>query len=81
MKSLISAIRFLTMLPLGKPGPFDPKGMVQFFPVVGIILGVLVSTFDQAVLRLWPGPVAAILDVIFLVVVTGAFHLDGLMVE
>jgi len=57
---------------------FDPKGMVRFFPVVGIILGILVSAFDQAVLRLWPGPVAAILDVIFLVVVTGAFHLDGL---
>lgn len=78
MKSLIAAIQFLTILPLGKPGTFDPKGMVPFFPVVGILLGVLVSAFDQAVLRLWPGPVAAILDVIFLVVVTGAFHLDGL---
>jgi len=78
MKSLIAAIQFLTILPLGKPGTFDPKRMVPFFPVVGIILGVLVSAFDQAVLRLWPGPVAAMLDVVFLVVVTGAFHLDGL---
>jgi len=78
MKSLIAAIQFLTILPLGKPGTFDPKGMVPFFPVVGIILGILVSAFDQAVLRLWPGPVAAMLDVVFLVVVTGAFHLDGL---
>jgi len=78
MKSLIAAIQFLTILPLGKPGTFDPKRMVPFFPVVGIILGILVSAFDQAVLRLWPGPVAAMLDVVFLVVVTGAFHLDGL---
>ncbi len=78
LKSLISAIKFITILPLGRPEIFDPKGVVPFFPVVGIILGVLVSAFDQAILRLWPEAVAAILDVIFLVVITGAFHLDGL---
>lgn len=78
MKSFFSAIQFLTILPLGKPGIFVPKGMVAFFPVVGIILGILVSIFDQAAIRLWPEPVAALLDVIFLVVLTGAFHLDGL---
>lgn len=78
MNRLISAIQFLTILPLGKNVLFDPKGMIQFFPVVGIILGAMVSIFDQAALRLWSEPVAAILDVFFLVVVTGAFHLDGL---
>ena len=78
MRSLISAIRFMTILPLGRPGTFDPKGMVPFFPVVGIIVGVLLALFDQAALQLWPGPVVGILDVIFLVVITGAFHLDGL---
>ena len=78
MKSFFSAIQFLTIIPTGKHDMFDPKGMIPFFPVVGLILGVLVSIFDQAVLRLWPGPVAAILDVFFLVIVTGALHLDGL---
>ena len=78
MKRLISAIKFITILPLGKTIIYDPKGMVPFFPVVGIILGAFVSIFDQGVSRLWPGSVAAILDVIFLVVLTGAFHLDGL---
>jgi len=78
MKSLISAIQFITILPLGKPGTFDSKGMVPFFPVVGIVLGALVAALDYAVLRLWTEPVAAVLDVIFLVVLTGAFHLDGL---
>ena len=68
----------MTILPLGKPKTFDPKGMIAFFPVVGIILGVLVAAFDRVVLRLWSEPVAALLDVLFLVVVTGAFHLDGL---
>ena len=78
MKRLIAAIKFITILPLGKTIIYDPKGMVPFFPVVGIILGAFVSIFDQGVSRLWPGSVAAILDVIFLVVLTGAFHLDGL---
>jgi adenosylcobinamide-GDP ribazoletransferase len=78
MNRLISAIKFLTILPLGKTVIFDPKGMIQFFPIVGIILGAMVSIFDQAALRLWSEPVAAILNVFFLVVVTGAFHLDGL---
>ncbi len=78
MRNLISAIQFLTILPLGKPGIFDPKGIIRFFPVVGVILGLLLAVFDQAVFRLWPRPVAALLDVVFLVAVTGAFHLDGL---
>ncbi len=78
MKRFIAAIKFITILPLGKTIIYDPKGMVPFFPVVGIILGALVSIFDHGVSRLWPGSVAAILDVIFLVVLTGAFHLDGL---
>jgi adenosylcobinamide-GDP ribazoletransferase len=78
MKRLISAIEFLTILPMGKPPVYEPRGMVPFFPVVGMILGTLVSIFDQVALRLWPAPVAAVLDVVFLAVLTGAFHLDGL---
>ena len=78
MKSLISAIQFITILPVGKSKTFDPKGMVQFFPIVGIMLGAMVAAFDHVALRLWPGPVASLLDVVFLVIVTGAFHLDGL---
>jgi len=78
MKSFISAVQFITILPVGKPGAFEPKGMIQFFPVVGIIIGLLVSAFDIAVLQLWPKPVASALDVIFLAIITGAFHLDGL---
>ncbi|HUV50030.1 MAG TPA: adenosylcobinamide-GDP ribazoletransferase [Anaerolineae bacterium] len=78
MKSLIAAIQFITILPVGKPGGFEPKSMIQLFPVVGIIIGLLVSAFDMAVLQLWPKPVASLLDVIFLALITGAFHLDGL---
>ncbi|MDQ7783850.1 MAG: adenosylcobinamide-GDP ribazoletransferase [Desulfomonilaceae bacterium] len=78
MIGLISAIRFLTLLPIGKANTYDPQRMVPFFPLVGIIVGVLLAAFDWCMLRLWPQNIASLLDVVFLVVVTGAFHLDGL---
>ena len=78
MKNLIFAIQFLTILPAGKPKIFDAKAMIPFFPVVGIILGLMFSIFDSLALMLWSEQVVAVLDVIFLVVLTGAFHLDGL---
>jgi len=78
MKKLISAIQFLTILPVGKASTFDAKGMIPFFPVVGIILGLMVAIFDRLALMLWPEQVVAVLNVIFLVVLTGSFHLDGL---
>ena len=78
MKRLIAALQFLTIIPLGKSAIYDPKGMVPFFPVVGIIIGGLLSVFDYIALKFWPEPVTAILDVVFLVVITAALHLDGL---
>lgn len=78
MKGLIAAIQFITILPFGKSAAFDPQKMVPFFPAVGLLLGILVAVFDQAALRLWSPPVTALLDVILLIIMTGAFHLDGL---
>jgi adenosylcobinamide-GDP ribazoletransferase len=52
--------------------------MAPFFPIIGLLLGAIVSLFDLAVKELWPLPVAALLDVLFLLFLTGAFHLDGL---
>ncbi|MBL7180353.1 MAG: adenosylcobinamide-GDP ribazoletransferase [Desulfobacterales bacterium] len=78
MKHLIAAIQFLTILPVGKSERYDPQGMIPYFPVVGIILGVLVSAFDQAAIRLWTASTAAVLDVILMLVLTAALHLDGL---
>ena len=78
MRHFISAIQFITILPAGKPGPFDPPKMMPFFPLVGLLLGVLVAGIDRLAAIFWNEPVVALLDVIFLAMVTGAFHLDGL---
>ena len=78
MRNFISAIQFITIIPLGKAETFDPPKMIPYFPIVGILLGILVVLFDHAASRLWSMPVISLLDVIFLAILTGAFHLDGL---
>jgi len=57
---------------------YTPMGMIKFFPVVGLLLGGLLLIVDQVVSQFWPSSVTALLDVFFLVVITGAFHIDGL---
>jgi len=73
-----SAILFITILPAGKNVAYSPMGMIKFFPIVGLIIGVLLLIFDAGISTLWPPGVVAVLDVILLVLLTGAFHLDGL---
>ncbi|WP_300462807.1 adenosylcobinamide-GDP ribazoletransferase [Desulfobacula sp.] len=75
---LRSALLFITILPAGKNIPYSPMGMIRFFPLVGLLLGALLVCVDMAGSLFWPPSVAAVLDVVFLVIVTGAFHLDGL---
>jgi adenosylcobinamide-GDP ribazoletransferase len=78
MKNFRSAIQFMTALPAGRAGEFDAAGMVPWFPAVGLLLGGLLALFDALAVRLWSLPTTAVLEVVLLVVMTGAFHLDGL---
>lgn len=78
MRHLKSAIQFLTILPVGKLSSFDAKKTIPYFPIVGILLGILISAFDRIAFHLWPMPVVSLLDVILLAILTGALHIDGL---
>jgi adenosylcobinamide-GDP ribazoletransferase len=73
-----SALQFITAIPAGRTQPFDAPSMSAHFPLVGLCLGAIVAAADFAALRLWSAPAAAALDVALLLVLTGAFHLDGL---
>ncbi len=75
---LQSCLLFLTVLPAGRQAAYSPMGMIRFFPVAGLVLGSLLVLTDIAASWLWPLPVAALADVLCLVILTGAFHLDGL---
>jgi adenosylcobinamide-GDP ribazoletransferase len=78
MRNFISALQFITILPVGRNVTFNPPKMIPHFPIVGLVLGILTALFDSVVISLWSKPVASLLDVIFLAVLTGAFHIDGL---
>ncbi len=75
---LRSSMMFITILPAGKDVKFSPHEMIRFFPVVGLMVGFLLVIGDWAFSLFWQTPVVALLDVLFLAAVTGAFHLDGL---
>lgn len=78
MKNLIAAIQFITIFPLGKNSEYNPMGMLPYYPLVGLIIGGLLVGFDFLACLLWMPSVAAVADLVFLIIVTGAFHLDGL---
>ena len=78
MKPLIAAIQFLTILPLGAKGTYAPRAMIAWFPIVGLLLGIILAGFDALVARWWAPPATAVLDMILLIFLTGALHLDGL---
>ena len=78
MRHFISAIQFITIIPVGRADTFEPPKMIPYFPIVGLFLGLLTALFDQFATALWSRPVASLLDILFLAVLTGAFHLDGL---
>ena len=78
MKSFIAAVRFITVLPVGRAGTYNPRGMIPHFPIVGLLLGIILSVFDWLFSDFWSQPVVSLLDVVLLVCLTGALHIDGL---
>ncbi|NVM23046.1 MAG: adenosylcobinamide-GDP ribazoletransferase [Desulfobacterales bacterium] len=78
MKNLLAALQFLTILPMGKPEDFPGHRMVPYFPVVGIIVGLLLALIDTVLRHIFPLGIASLIDVLFLAAITGALHLDGL---
>ncbi len=76
MKSFFSALGFLTVLPVPR---VEPGGRpVLYFPAVGLLIGVLFWGVDALGARYAPAEVRALCDVVFLAVISGALHLDGL---
>ncbi len=71
-----SALSFLTVV--GRARPPGPRTL-DWFPLVGAILGLSLGGFWWLVARAWPEPVAAALVVLADLALTGMLHLDGLV--
>jgi adenosylcobinamide-GDP ribazoletransferase len=78
LRSFISSIQFLTILPCGTANSFDARRTIPFFPLCGLLIGGLLVAVDTAASFCWKRPVVAVIDVLVLVVISGALHLDGL---
>nr|MBS0022208.1 adenosylcobinamide-GDP ribazoletransferase [Gammaproteobacteria bacterium] len=78
VQGLRAALGFLTILPVNGGANFSPKAMVPFFPLVGLLLGLMVAVWDFLACLIWSPVLVAVLDVILLAVLSGGLHLDGL---
>ena len=84
---LVSAVRFLTILPLPDRGQLAADDMVTpplirgsgYFPLVGLLLALLLWLLTFIAGFFIPALALAALVVVALIVLTGGLHLDGLM--
>lgn len=80
MSALLEAVRFLTCLPVpGKGG--DPRALGRsafWFPLVGLLVGGMMLGAYVLAAKVFPAPLSRILPLVLQILVSGAFHLDGL---
>ncbi|MFH1478461.1 MAG: adenosylcobinamide-GDP ribazoletransferase [Candidatus Omnitrophota bacterium] len=81
MKGFLTALQFLTIVPI-KIKQLDekkiPRSMV-YFPLVGLMLGLILTGTDKFLYFLgFEQIVINMILIIFLIVLTGGIHLDGL---
>ncbi len=75
------AIGFLTRIPMLVRIDYSPRLMSQcsvYFPLVGLVLGVIYAGLYVAFVQLWSPLVCLVLVTGFHLWITGAFHEDGL---
>ena len=82
MQSFLLALKFLTTIPIETKLKANEKEFSQaliYFPLVGLVLGLILSGVNRILLLLLSGHllVSALL-VVLLILLTGGLHLDGL---
>jgi adenosylcobinamide-GDP ribazoletransferase len=78
VKGLLGAIQFLTRVPIRLSEPPELSRCVPWFPVTGGLIGLAVGGVAAGLAELVPMQVAAAVAVVVGVMITGAFHEDGL---
>ena len=76
----LAALKFLTIIPLPWRREVSPEELgrsIVYFPVVGVIIGLILVGLNWLLGLLLPSAVVNVLLIVFLVVISGALHLDG----
>lgn len=82
MMGFMAAFQFLLISPALVRREFTPQEMGRatgFFPVVGLLLGVVLAGADLLLGQLFPAPVRSALVLALWVVLTGGLHFDGFL--
>lgn len=81
MNAFLDALRFLTIFPTGRSINAAARRLnlrPEYFPVVGLLIGIVLAGADAVFSLLLPPAVAGACTIIALIVMTGGLHLDGL---
>ncbi len=76
----LAALQFLTAIPLPLRREFRPEelgGSTSYFPVVGIILGLILAGLNWLMSLVLPPALVDALLIVSLAALTGGLHLDG----
>lgn len=80
LRALLTAIGFLTRVPVGHLLPSEPADLgraLAFFPLVGLLLGALLAASERALRGHLPADLIAVALTALLTALTGGLHLDG----
>jgi adenosylcobinamide-GDP ribazoletransferase len=78
--SFLAALQFLTSIPLPGQREVSPEQLgraTAYFPVVGLIIGIILAGLNWLLNLVLPSAVVNALLVVVLVIITGALHIDG----
>ncbi|MEM9055816.1 MAG: adenosylcobinamide-GDP ribazoletransferase, partial [Pseudomonadota bacterium] len=79
--TFLLAVQFLTRLPLKLEGLYTPERMaasVRYYPMVGILIGSVCAVIFVLSDMIFPTAIAILLSMMAGLLLTGAFHEDGL---
>ena len=77
----LTAVQFLTRVPVPTLGDFQPDWTARsarYFPLVGALVGLASGIVLIAAAQIWGGVLPALLATVAGILITGAFHEDGL---
>jgi len=77
----LAAIQFLTVIPFPKSftgGEKELEKCLPFFPVVGLLIGIIIAAFDHVMGLIFPPLPASVMTVIAMTAISGGLHMDGL---
>jgi len=77
-RNFLAAAQFLTRVPIRLRTAPDLAAAVPWFPVVGALIGAAVGLVAAGLTEVVPASVAAAVAIIVGLLITGAFHEDGL---